>query len=578
MTMAVERKDAALGAAFLKSPLALLAAAFAAVAILLAMPLSAPIGPMYWDVYVYYDGANRIFDGQVPSIDFFAPVGALSYYLFAGALALFPNGQATLLAHWSLLAVTAPLMALVVWQVDVKSRATAYALLIPFLIFALLPFNGREFYPFPSSDGFGIYNRQVCQVLYVLMAALMFVRGQLLLALIVTASVTALFFLKITGFVAALMLCAFAFAAGRLAFRYAVASALAFAAILAGIELASGLVSSYIGDILALVATNSETLLPRLVQSVSINFGVVASSLALCLVLLFADRKRLGAQATDILRRPRPAAVVTFLDNNAFWLGAAIIAGVFFEAQNTGSQAMIFIWPVLWSIFSRIPAMMATPKLMMATAALAAAAYLPMTINTVERASRTYIGAINTVPLAHDNLKSLGNVTTREPVLKRAELMLAVHPKHPGVLDEIALNKELPAPLLYSDLDFQITHLMTIDRAIGSIRALEAAKGIEFETIMMLSFANPVPWLMDRSAPLHIAIGADPFRAVPEPDAEVLAAVREVDLALYPKCPATWANMRLLQIYGEALKDHRKIELDACFSAYVHPRLAGKLD
>ena len=156
--------------------------------VLLALPVSVPVGPMYWDVLIYYDAANRIFGGQVPSVDFFAPVGPLGYYLFAGWLYVFPNGQPVLLAHWSLLAVTAPLMALVVADVDRRARTTAFALLIPFLIFALLPFNTREFYPFPGSDGFGIYNRQCCQLLYVLVAAIAFMRSQKLLAAIVCAT------------------------------------------------------------------------------------------------------------------------------------------------------------------------------------------------------------------------------------------------------------------------------------------------------------------------------------------------------------------------------------------------------
>jgi hypothetical protein len=59
------------------SPLFLLAVAFLLVCTLLALPVAVPIGPMYWDVLIYYDAANRIFDGQVPINDFFTPVGPL---------------------------------------------------------------------------------------------------------------------------------------------------------------------------------------------------------------------------------------------------------------------------------------------------------------------------------------------------------------------------------------------------------------------------------------------------------------------------------------------------------------------
>ncbi len=53
--------------------------------------------------------------------------------------------------------------------------------------------------------------------------------------------------------------------------------------------------------------------------------------------------------------------------------------------------------------------------------------------------------------------------------------------------------------------------------------------------------------------------------------------VAAVDSALYPKCPNTWTDVRLLEIYGPALKDNRKIELDDRFKAYVNPRLADGL-
>ncbi|EBU7498412.1 hypothetical protein DK058_26460, partial [Salmonella enterica subsp. enterica serovar Typhi] len=110
---------------------------------------------------------NRIASGQVPALDFFTPVGPLGYYLFAALNYVFPNAQPTLIAHWALLLVSAPLMALVVYDVDKRSRLTAFGLLLPFLLYVLLPFNTREFYVFPGSDGFGIYNRQICHILYI---------------------------------------------------------------------------------------------------------------------------------------------------------------------------------------------------------------------------------------------------------------------------------------------------------------------------------------------------------------------------------------------------------------------------
>ncbi|MEP9396109.1 hypothetical protein [Mesorhizobium sp. KR2-14] len=559
------------------SPLGLLAAMAVVLAGLLLLPITVPIGPMYWDVFIYFDAANRIFDGQVPSNDFFTPVGPLGYYVFAGAAWLFPNAQPALLAHWCWLIVTAPLMALVVQQVDQRSRGTAFALLVPFLVFAVLPFNTRDFYPYPGSDGFGIYNRQASQLLYVLAAALIFVRNQRVLALVVTLAMLALFFGKITGAVAGGLLCAFAFLTGRISLRHALASALGFLAVLAIIEFATGLVSNYVADILALVAMNESTLAPRFVQSASLNFGVAMTGLLLATVVLYAERQRLASAVAGIRQECSARAVAKLLDNDAFWLVAVLFAGIFFETQNTGSQAMILVWPAVLAVLLKAGRMFATPKILIATMALAGACVLPPLVNTVERAARTYGGAAKNVELPHGHLKTLGAVSARPEVMQRAMRMLPFLAEHREPFDRFVGMGELPAPLLYSDFDFQIGHLVSTDRAVGSLLDLEQQAGIRFETIMNLNFVNPYPWLMDRSAPMHLAIGADPYRAVPETGSQELEAVRNVDIALLPTCPLTTANARLLELYGEGLKDHTRIRLDDCNDAFVHPRLAGEL-
>lgn len=100
--------------------------------VLLVLPLVVPIGPMYWDTYIYLDAAQRIDTGQIPSVDFFTPAGPLGYYLFARGLNVFSYAQPMLLAQWSTLIVAAPLMAVVLADVDRQSRSTAFALLIRF--------------------------------------------------------------------------------------------------------------------------------------------------------------------------------------------------------------------------------------------------------------------------------------------------------------------------------------------------------------------------------------------------------------------------------------------------------------
>ncbi len=557
-------------------PLMLLAAACVGALLLLLLPITLPIGPMYWDLLIYFDAANRIFDGQLPSVDFFPPVGPLGYWLFAGTVALFPNGHPLLIAHWSLLAVTAPMMALILRDAGGRSRGIAFALVIPFLVFAILPFNTHDFYPFPGSDAFGIYNRQVTQLLYVLAAALMFVRNRRLLVALVASCMLAVFLTKVTGAVAGAIICLFALAAGRLTLLQAAASAVLFLAALALLELWGGMTSAYIAGIMTLVAMNTDALLPRILQSLSLNFGVVAPAGLLAVLLLWREREAVAAAWTS--RRSLRAGWAAMLDRPALWLAVLIAAGVLFETQNTGSQAMIMIWPALLAILLRLPRLLARPVFAASIATLAAAAALPPVVATVENAARAYAGAIRNVPLAHPELGTLGAVNARPEMVRRAELMAAAYASGREHYDKIAAAGELPSPMLYQDFDFQYLHLKVTGDAVAALKEIEGRTGIRFETLMNINFVNPFPWLMQRSAPRHIAIGADPSRTVPPPDDETLSVVSSIDIALLPTCPPTSANADLLAIYAEALARHRRIELTSCFDAFVHPDLAGRLD
>jgi hypothetical protein len=559
------------------SPVVLLVIVLIVLAGLLTLPLTAPIGPMYWDVFIYFDAANRILDGQVPVNDFFTPVGPLGYYLFTGAAWLFPHAQPTLLAHWSWLAVTAPLMALIVTDVDRRSRSTALALLIPFLVFAVLPFNTRSFYPFPGSDGFGIYNRQASQSLYVLAAALIFVRSPRLLCVLVTVSMLALFFGKITGAVAGALLCLFALLAGRLSFRQAIVAALGFFAALAVVQFATGLVSNYLADIFSLVAMNDETLAPRFAQAASLNFGVLASGLLLAAVSMLANRPRLLMGLAHIRAERTLLSVARFLDNDALWLTISLFAGILFETQNTGSQAMILVWPAVLSLLLHLEPATTRPGTLIATMALAGACVLPPPVRTIERAARAYIGALKNIDLPNRHLKTLGAVNLRPRVMERTQRVLPILTAHHEAFARFAKVGELPSPILYSEFGFQIGQLIEMDRNVSSLLELEKKSGIHFSTIMTLEFVNPYPWLMDRSAPKYIAIGADPYRAVPDPDSQELKAVHAVDVAILPTCPLTDANIRLLSIYQESLKQHVRIKLNDCADAFINPRLAAKL-
>lgn len=557
-----------------RNPLILLALTIACLPLALVTTLVMPIGPMYWDHYIYIDAANRIFDGQVPSTDFFAPVGALGYYLFAGWLYVFPNGHALLLSSWSLLTVTAPLMALIVRDVQKRSAGVAYALLLPFLVFSLLPFNTGEFYPYPGSDGFGIYNRQICQLLYVLAAALVWVKGTKTLATVTALTMLALLFVKITGLVAGIILCLTAFATGRLPVRVALAAGLAFFSAIGLLEGLTGIVSDYANDILSLLILNDGSLLPRLLQAASINFGIVLTSCLLGLTLLVGRWTGFLQHVRLFVAKPGLEAVSKVFDQPFIWLAGFVFAGVVFESQNTGSQAFIFLWPLLLAILSESDRRDGKAGGFAAITILALAVALPPLVTISQKAARAWIGIVNTTPIAHRNLKSMGAVSIRDTLALRTERLRASYTNHRDAYDALAASSELPSFLLYSDFDFQALWVQNADEAVAAIHAYEAANAVRFETIMMIDFTNPFPWLLDRHAPRHIAIGADPYRAVPPPDERAREAVGGVDLALYPTCPPTSARLELLRIYQPLLaSSHRRITLTPCFDAFVREAL-----
>ncbi|WP_083637304.1 hypothetical protein [Pararhizobium arenae] len=555
----------------------LIAVTFVLLPLALVKTIPIPLGAMFWDQYLYIDAANRIADGQVPAIDFFAPVGALGYYLFAGWLKIFPEGAILLLASWSLLAVTAPSLALVLYCVQKRSRATAWALLLPFLLFSILPFNTAEFYPFPGTDGFGIYNRQICQLLYVLAAALCFLRAPALLGIVVTLTMLALLFVKVTGVVSGVLLCLMAFAAGRLPLRVAIAAGLAFFLSIGLIEITTGVVSAYAEDMIALLVMNDTSLLPRLLQGASINFGIMASAAGLAVVLLVSDRHKLATDWKRFRNAPGFASAAQLLDQNWLWLAVFLLAGLLFESQNTGSQAFIFLWPLILSILIRKHREDGTSTGLMVAGILALAAMLPPVVEITQRAARSAVGSVNDIVLQHRNLKTLGTISLRPVFATRAERMHPNYIAHRETYEEIVRNGELPANLLYSDFDFFWLWMQTMDDAIDAIKAYEADHGMRFDTIMSIDFSNPFPWLMDRRAPHAIAIGADPFRAVPPPDDKVAAAVAAVDLALLPTCPPTTARWSLLGLYEPFLKQgHTRIKLTSCYDAFVRDALVNK--
>ncbi|WNJ89894.1 hypothetical protein [Bosea sp. 685] len=528
----------------------------------LALPLRLPLGPNYWDTDVYLDAIHRIRLGQVPSNDFFAPVGPLGYYLAAGLAALFPQAQPMLLVNWALLPVALPVLAALVIDVQRGSRNQALALVLPFLIFALLPINLHSLYPAPGFDGFGHYNRHIALLLYLLVAILLFVRNRGLLTGLVAVLMLTLFLVKITGAVAGALLVGYALIAGRLRLREALLAAAAVLVALGLLDLATGVVRAYLHDILILVSLNTGTLLPRFLTVASVKFNVVGPGLALICALFVAawrDGTRLSlAGACAVVASPLG------------WFMAVFAALAFFETQNTGSLEFIGLWPVLLLVLMQWRARRGD-ALRPIVLVLALAVTLPSLVIVVERAARALLGAPAYVELAVPDLGPLGRVSLKPEYLERGTDMLEHYAAHQQTYRDLTLRGVLPSSILFSEIDYQATWLMEVQQAVSAIRAWEASNSRRLEGIFTLDFVDPVNHLLGRAAPRHVPIGIDPTRTNPAVTPEALEALRATDAILAPKCPPTPARLAIATHFAAALEGRKLVALAPCWDMYVKP-------
>lgn len=547
-------------AGFFTHPLAWLGLTSLALVGLLALPIAIPIGPMYWDTYLYLDAAQRINSGQIPSVDFSAPVGPLVYYLFAWGLDLFPSAQLLLLAQWSLLAVTAPLMAVIVSDVSRRDQGLAFAILIPFLIFSICPANIRFYSPFVGLDGFGIYNRHGVLLLYVLTAGILFLKDARKLAGFCAMAMLALFLTKITAFMAGGMIGLLAVLAGRLKWRDVAVAGIVFAVPLALAEVVAGFSSAYISSIVELVGLNEDGLFRRIVNAGSSKLDV-GLPLGLICILLFC------------LALAGGESQFSFFDRSFWWVGVAFAAGTFYEAQNTGSQEYIFLWPILVMIWLRL-ASAAPRRTQTVFLVLAAFAAVPSVSSVAYKTIRSAVVVRTHTQLDAPILKNMERVTARIEMIDMAKLLLDHYVEFPGAYAALASKGHLPSLQYYSEPDFQIFWILAVAQGAEAVLAFEQENEIRLETLMALDFASPIPWMLDRQPTKHIQIGADPGRTIPDMTIETKGAIRATDGILRPKCPTMPNRLDIERKYAEALADHRVIEIAPCWDLLLRPDLA----
>lgn len=541
-----------------------------ALAAVLVMPFELPIGASFWDTYIYLDGAYRMEQGQQIYRDFHAPVGPLNYVLFGLLHSVFDTANIVLLIQWCMILVTAPVMAVICWFAARRGTFAALALLVPYLVFSILPFNVVNWNVFPGVDGFGYYNRHGAVLLYLLVAALFFVPSRLALVVVISTLLLTLAFTKINAFAAAGLILFVAVVTRRIGIATSAAVAAICLSITALLELMTGVVSAYLLSVFRIFENNTGVLFQNITFTVSMRFDVILAGGLLALYLLWSQMRG-GTNLVSDLDRPAGGALSTnFLDRDWIWLGALIVANILYESQNWGSAAFISLWPLLLVFLLARPVgqISARPAL----ALLIALTALPTFTKVVHSAFRAAATSVRDASIETPNLPPSINMSAKDLSVRGAEKSRRVMERHRSAYEHYAREGILPHYWLYFDHRFQVNVLETMNEVIRAIREREAELGRSYEIIDLRDFANPVVAAMERTPARGVAIGGDPYRAAfPLTDEEV-EMLAQTDLVLLPVCPVTVAREKLLADYAEAYAGFRRISLTGCFDALENPK------
>ena len=552
---------------FLTSPLSWLGLLVLLVLALLAMPLRLPIGPNYWDLYTYVDTAYRIKLGQIPHLDFFIPVGALGYGLYILVTKLFPAAHTLLAVHYAILIVALPVMALIVTQAQKRSRIEAMALVLPFMLFALVPINSLELYPSPGFDGYGNYNRHAALLLYILAANVLFVGNRHLAALIGVALLVMLFFIKITGFAVGSLLFLHALLTRRIALRSSALALASVSMILLWLEWQPGLITAYIVDIITLVSLNSGSLLPRILTVLSVKFDVIAAAVALIMLLIWQSRYSLLEKLRSVLAARSFASVTALLDTTPVWLASLLLLGSIFETQNTGSHEFILLWPAILLLLRDHP--LPWQRRDALVLGLVAMTVLPTPIGIAHRAIRAMASAPTYEAVNVPLLGPVGRVSAKADIMRQSRAMLAHYPTARTAYENMAQRGVLPSYILFSEIDFQVSWLIAIEEAAEALLAYEKENKRRFARIVTLDFVDPLPVILERQPLKDLSIGNDPTRTLATIGARVIAEIASADAILLPLCPVTEARNAIANAYAPSLSGRRLVNLTPCYMMLV---------
>jgi hypothetical protein len=286
-----------------------------------------PAGLYTTDYIFLAEGARRIALGQIPHVDYSAPVGPLMFALTALARRLPSLGPDFFALHalmWAVVAVPAIAVAL-----RLRSHAAALACLAVAALGTLSPFNLEEMIGACDVNYNGIYNRHGAALLFItFVAGFAPPRSPRRDGLLFAWLLAAMLLTKITYAVAGVAFLAVAclFSTARLRAALAAAAILVVAA--AVLEIATGMVSGYGRDLIAMGRLNSGRMLAFLWGAFWAGTLVILTGLAL-VAALAADPRR--GVARDAFRSQEIPAL-------AF---ACLALTAWTESQSTGGAGLI---------------------------------------------------------------------------------------------------------------------------------------------------------------------------------------------------------------------------------------------
>lgn len=535
---------------------------------LLLVRVQLPVGGFYWDVDLYLNAAHRFALGQYPHVDYFSPVGAISLGLFAAALRVFPNGHPVLLAQWSILLITLPLFWAQIREIQTRSRALAAALVIPFLVFSFLPYNINEYVLSQAPDAFGIYNRQIALILYVLMTSIIWGQSRGLQIIVCATCLCAVTFIKITGAFPAGIFIVYGVLSGRLEKKALVVSLAALVGLALLLELSVGIMSAFAADLIRLARLNSGSLLFHVVTSTARQFDTLLVFAAIILVCLLRGTYR----SWD--RSDRRAFLAKAVASDAAWIVVATTASVLYESQNTGSIEFVYLWPLWVRVFMNGAAQ--GTRMAYLLGVLIAVANVPSVTAVVQRAARASVQGLTLVSLPPNQLDGIGHITVPDSSLKRAQFLLEHYPRFPAAYQDLSAHGEMQTADLFAKADFQTFFLLSLDQAVTAIRAFEAARGERLQSYFTLDFVDPLSRLLDRRPPRLVSLAIDPRRTFPRVDAAVMKEIAGIDALIVPLCPALPDRDAIAAGFASAMAGRERVQISPCWQLLLRSDLAVK--